>query len=120
MIGACEAGLKKEVIPMLHQLEVSLGRLVLLQCREDNTQCIAAVRRGYSPALRHLKRHVNLGIGFSNEVFYPDHANPEALQYWSSLVYCESKAQLGDWMTKELGPKDFKAAVERAGYLRLT
>ena len=116
MIGACESGLKKEVIPLLHQLEVSLGRLVLLQCQEDNTQTIAAVRRGYSPALRHLKRHVNLGIGFTSEVFYPDQADPRAPQYWASLVYCESKAQLGDWMTKELGPKDFQAAMLRAGY----
>jgi len=116
MIGACENGLKKEVIPLLHQLEVTLQRLVLLVCREDNTQTIAAVRRGYSPALRHLKRHVNLGIGFTSEVFYPDRSDPEAPQYWSSLVYCESKAQLGDWMTKELGPKDFQNAFEKAGY----
>ena len=51
MIGANECGLKKEVIPLLHQLEVTLNRLVLLVCREDNTQAIAAVRKGYSPAL---------------------------------------------------------------------
>ena len=117
MIGACEAGLKREVIPLLHQLEITLGRLVLLQCREDNTQAIAAVRRGYSPALRHLKRHVKLGLGFTSEVFHPDLADPQAPRYWASMVYCESSKQLGDWMTKELGPKDFQAARTMAGYV---
>jgi len=115
-VGANEAGLKREIIPILHQVEVSLGRLVLLQCREDNTQCISAIRRGYSPALRHLKRHINLGLGFTHEVFYPDLSDRTAPVYWASLVYCPSSEQLGDWMTKELGPKDFQAALTKAGY----
>ncbi len=34
------------------------------------------------------------------------------------MVYCRTKEQLGDWMTKELAPKDFQAAVELAGYER--
>ena len=46
--------MKREVIPLLHQMEVSLGRLVRLRGLEDNTQCIAAIQRGYSPALRHF------------------------------------------------------------------
>ena len=117
-VGAAEMGLKKEVIPILQQLEATLGRLVLLQCREDNTQCIAAIRRGYSPALRHLKRHINLGLGFTHEVFHGDSSDPTAPVYWASMVYCPSKEQLGDWMTKELAPKDFQAALEMAGYER--
>ena len=53
LVGSHELGLKREVIPILHQIEVSLGRLVMLRGLEDNTQCIAAIQRGYSPALRH-------------------------------------------------------------------
>ena len=56
LIGAQELGLRKEVIPLLQQMEVSLNRLVLLRGLEDNTACIAAVKRGYSPAMRHLQR----------------------------------------------------------------
>ena len=49
-------------------MEVSLGRLVCLRVLEDNTQCIAAIR------LRHL-------LGFTPEVFFPDHIDPDAPQY---------------------------------------
>ena len=51
LIGANDVCLKREVIPTLEQLETSLNRFVKLACREDNTQAIAAVRRGYSPSL---------------------------------------------------------------------
>ena len=51
---AHELGLKKEVIPLLHQMEVSLMLLVHLSGFEDNSQCIAAIKRRYSPVLWHL------------------------------------------------------------------
>jgi len=116
LVGAQEVGLKKEVIPLLQQMEVSLNRLVLLRGREDNTQCIAAIRKGYSPGLRHLQRHCRLSLGFTNEVFYCDLTDRDAPFYYSELVYCESAKQKGDWMTKELPPIKFKAALELAGY----
>ena len=106
------------MIPISHQIEVSLGRLVLLQCREDNTQAISAIRRGYSPALWHLKRHINLGLGFTHEVFFPDLSDPSAPKYWSSLVYCPTDEQLGDVLTKELAPIKFSAAIGAAGYMK--
>ena len=74
------------------------------------------MRRGYSPALRHLKRHINLGLGFTTEVFYPDLSDASSPRYWASMEYCESAKQLGDWMTKELSPKDFQHAFCMAGY----
>ena len=64
LVGSHELGLKREVIPLLHQMEVSLGRIVCLRGLEDNTQCIAAIQRGYSPALRHLQRHCRLSLVF--------------------------------------------------------
>ena len=66
LVGADELGLKKEAIPLLHQMEVSLGRVVHLRSMEDNTQCIAAIKRGHSPALRHLQRHCRLSLGFTH------------------------------------------------------
>jgi hypothetical protein len=118
LVGANELGLKREVIPLLHQMEVSLGRLVRLRGLEDNTQCIAAIQRGYSPALRHLQRHCRLSLGFTHEVFFPDRTDPDAPQYISKLEYCETSKQKGDWMTKENPPNKFQACLRLAGYVR--
>ena len=98
--------------------EVSLKRLVRLHGREDNTACTAAIQRGYSPALRHLSRHIRLSTVFTHEVFFPDSTDPTAPQYWSKLDYCETEKQKGDWMTKELTPIKHAAALELAGYAR--
>jgi len=72
MIGADENGLNKEVIPSLHQLEVSLNRPVKLVCKEDNTACITVIQKGYATALGYLKRRAELRLGFTNETFFPD------------------------------------------------
>ena len=116
LIGAQELGLRKEVIPLLQQMEVSLNRLVLLRGLEDNTACIATVKRGYSPAMRHLQRHCKLSLGFTNEVFFPDKTDLDAPFYLSDIVYCPTDLQKGDWMAKELTPVKFAAALKLAGY----
>ena len=72
LVGANDSGLKKEVIPVLHQLEVSLNLPVKLICKEDNTACVIAIKKGYSTTLRYLKRHAELSLGFPQEVFFPD------------------------------------------------
>ena len=48
LVGANDCGLKREIIPLLHQAEVTLKRAVKLVGKEDNTACIAAIKRGYS------------------------------------------------------------------------
>ena len=53
LVGANDSGLKRKVIPVLAQVEVTLQRPVKLVCKENNTACIAAIKRGYSIALRH-------------------------------------------------------------------
>ena len=115
LIGAGDSGLKREVIPILEQLERNLGRSVKLIGNEDNTQCISAIKRGYSPSLRHLQRHCRTSLGFVHEVFYPD-GSPGAAVYDSELRYCESAKQKGDWMTKALDRAAFIKAREAAGY----
>ena len=61
--STCEAetismatALESEALPLLGLFSEALGRTVTLECREDNTQCISAVKSGYSAALRHLPR----------------------------------------------------------------
>ena len=114
LVGAGDSGLKKEVIPILEQLERYLRRSVKLVGNEENTQCIAAIKRGCSPSLRHLQRHCRTSLGFSYEVFYPD--ADSIVQYDSELRYCETAKQKGDWMTKALGRAGFIKAREAAGY----
>ena len=105
-------------MPILHQIEVTLGRPVKLICKEDNTACIAALKRGYSSALRYLQRHAQLSLGFSHEVFFPDFDNPAAPKYLAELTYWESKLHKGDWTTKELQPRPFQDAVKLAGFVQ--
>jgi hypothetical protein len=114
LVGSNDLGLKREVIPALEQLERSLNREVELIGKEDNTQCISAIKRGYSPSLRYLGRHCRTGLGFCHEVFYPDLDDGEA-KYKARLEYCPSAEQRGDWMTKALDRKAFLSARERAG-----
>ena len=95
---------------------MSLTRTVKLVGKEDNTQCISFVKRGYSPALRYLKRHFNLSLGFVNEIFFPDQDDPDAPQYDADLVYWPTEEHKGDWMTKELSQSAFQAARLRCGY----
>jgi hypothetical protein len=103
----------------LAQIEKSLARPVKLVCKEDNTACIAAIKRGYSHALRYLKRHSGCSLGFVHEVFFPNKGDPGSPNYWSELTYWESKSHKGDWMTKELPPKDFERASALAGFVPL-
>ena len=105
------------LVLILHQIEVTLGRPVKLVGKEDNTACIAAVKRGYSPALRYLQRHAQVSLGFVNKVFHLDFNDDAAPKYLAELGYWESKSHKGDWMTKELPPKDFSHALSLAGFV---
>ena len=95
-------------------LELLLQRAVKLVGKEDNTQCIAAVKKGYSPSLRYMQRHCRTSLGFAHEVFYHDPDDGE-LRYWSILEYVSTKDQRGDWMTKQLDRAAFLSAREFAG-----
>ena len=118
LIGAQELGLRKEVIHLLHKMEVSLQRLVLSKGLEDNIACIATMKRGYSPATRHLQHHCRLSLRFSNEVLFPDKTDPDAPFCLADLVYCPTDPQKEDWMSKELPPIKFAAGLKLAGHER--
>eukprot|EP00972_Heterocapsa_arctica_P064938 9586577-Heterocapsa_arctica.AAC.1 len=66
-----------------------LGREEGLRCLEDNTQCIAAVKKGYSAALRHLHRTERIALDVAHEQFFGDNSNFE-------FKYLESERQKGD------------------------
>ena len=56
-------------MPMHVFLESALGRRVDLVCLEDNTQCLGAVKSGYSAALRSLPRTQRISLSVAYETF---------------------------------------------------
>ena len=107
-------GLRKMVIPILHQCEVVLGREIKLVCHEDNMQVVQGVARGYSPSLRHLQRHDRLSLGFSFEVF-TERDEDGYRRYLAEMKYECSKQQKGDVFTKPLARADFESAKSMLG-----
>jgi hypothetical protein len=111
--STCEAeyislhdGLKKEALPMVDMFSQALSRPMGLLCLEDNTQCIAAVKKGYSPALRHLHRTERIALGVAHEQFFGENTN-------FVLEYQASSLHKGDSFTKKLQPNAFEEAVVR-------
>ena len=90
---------------MIDLFSQALGRPVGLLCLEDNTQCIAAVKKGYSPALRHLARTERITLGVAHEQFFGDNSN-------FVLEYQESSKHKGDSFTKKLVPHLFEIAIK--------
>ena len=116
--STCEAetismatALKSEALPLLELFSEALNRKVMLECREDNTQCISAVKSGYSAALRHLPRTERISVGVISETFATDDCR---------IVYQESALHKGDVFTKRLAPALFETAIERLGLRRPT
>ena len=101
--------LKSEALPLLGLFSEALGRTVTFECREDNTQCISAVKSGYSAALRHLLRTERISVGVVSETFATDGCR---------IVCRESSLHKGDVFTKRLAPALFETAVERLGLRR--
>ena len=63
--STCEAetismatALKSEALPLLELFSEAMNRRVMLECREDNTQCISAVGTGYSDCRGRRQRDV--------------------------------------------------------------
>ena len=118
--STCEAeyislstGMKAEGLPMQDPFTAALGRDVIMEAREDNTQCIQAVRTGYSPALRHLPRTERIALSVCHELF----VESEGLYV---LKYEPSEEHRGDIFTKKLPPILFERAIGMACLRRIS
>jgi len=105
--------LKAEALPMLDLLRATLGREVHLDTREDNTQCISAVRTGYSAALRHLPRTERISLSVCHKIYVEDAER-------HSLNHGATENHKGDIFTKRLPPAAFEKAVNMLGLRRMT
>jgi hypothetical protein len=93
----------KSLLYPIHQLmEDILGRAVRAVTFEDNESCGKIVTAGVSVALRHVRKHHRLSIGFLNEVYFTD---PNC-----QLAKVDTSRQRADGLTKSLSPKDMQLA----------
>ena len=85
-----------------------LGRRVQLNLEVDNTQAIAAIRKGYSKRLRHLARTHRVSIGVLNELA----CHPDMMV---AVTHVTTDLQKADIMTKALTPAAFAKACKLVG-----
>ena len=98
---------RTEAIPMQIFLERALGRKVSLVCLEDNTQCLGAVRSGYSAALRSLPRTERISLSVAHETY--------VLTAGNQILHQPTDSHKGDIFTKRLDPAKFEESLERLG-----
>ncbi len=116
--STCEAetvsashGLRKEAIPVQILFEHLLGIRLPIICEIDNTQAIAAIRKGYSKKLRQLSRTQRCAIGVVHEC-----VNDTDLKI--SVVHCPTDTQKADIFTKALVSAKFEVARDMIGMCR--
>ena len=107
-VALCSS-VKQDGIPFMEILDFMLcesRRPIELVCRVDNTQCLAAVRRGYSKKLRYLERTQRIAIGSVHELLERGEINCE---YW------QTDTHRGDSFTNWLVPTTVLAARDLMG-----
>ena len=72
-IIACAFGLRTEGIPAMQLWDVLLGRLVDLQCLEDNQAMVRVVETGRNPTMRYIGRTHGVSIAWLQERFKDKH-----------------------------------------------
>ena len=88
-----------------------LRRPIDLDIHEDNSACIIAVAKGYSPAMRYLPRSLRTSLGKLNELT-SDAGNPFGT---CRVVKADTKVHKGDFFTKGLTAPGFRDGKSRIG-----
>ena len=104
---AMSTSTRAEAIPMQIFLEAALGRRVDLVCLEDNTQCLGAVKSGYSAALRSLPRTERISLPVAHEMFMLTPGN--------EIRHQPTDTHKGDVFTKWMEPSKFEMALDLLG-----
>ena len=122
---ALSIAIRNEAAPLQILLATLLSQAMKVKVFEDNTACITAAKKGYSPSLRHLPRHQRCALGTVHETFFEDADAPEEdlkarraiVDKWGvmELLHKDTKEHKGDFFTKELARADFEAAVRKMG-----
>jgi hypothetical protein len=100
--------LRNEVIPVQSLLQWVFGKPIEACLMEDNAATIVACTKGYSPALRYLKRTQRTAIGVVHDIISED--PPEGCGK-VSLLKAATKDQKVDLFTKDLARVDFERGL---------
>ena len=103
IVVSMSTSVRQEALPIQLLFEALLGRKLPLQFFVDDTQCIAAVEKGYSKRLRHPARTHRVSIGVLHELLKDEDTA-------MSTDDCEVTVMLADYFTKALPPASFVAA----------
>ena len=101
--------LRQQGIPVQELLVRLMGEDIHVHVMEDNTACISAITKGYSLALRYLKRTQRIDLGFLHEVLNSENYHLEKV---------DTKVHKGDFFTKPLSLPAFREGLERIGIVR--
>jgi hypothetical protein len=93
-------GLRQEALPIQELFQTLLGSKLWLMCKVDNTQALAAAKKGYSKRLRHLGRTQRVSLGFLNELI----VDPDLRV---RMDYASTLEQKADIFTKAMQPAAF-------------
>ena len=110
-VVALSMGVRHIGLPMQDLFEAFLGRRIPMVCRCDNTQAIAAAKKGYSKKLRCLNRTHRISISALNEIFADE-------SQCCSIEWIETAKQKANIYTKALGPAQFVSEREMVGMIR--
>ena len=110
-VVALSMGVRHIGLPMQDLFEAFLGRRIPMVCRCDNTQAIAAAKKGYSKKLRCLNRTHRISISALNEIFADE-------SQCCSIEWIETAKQKANIYTKALGPAQFASEREMVGMIR--
>ena len=100
----------EDAIPIQDLVSTILRRRVPMTVHEDNSSAIIALRKGYSPALRHLPRTQRICLGSLHEILF-DSDEHDDKRGDIELVHAETSTHKGDLFTKEIAPKAFKEKI---------
>ena len=112
---------KNAAIPMQHLLETIFQREIACEVFEDNSACIAAIKRGYSPSLKHMMRTQRVSLGFLHEIFFEDEwdFDEEKKNPKMTLTKADTAIHRGDMFTKEVDPQRFAVCLDLIGMKRM-
>ena len=107
-VVSLSSALRTEALPMQVLFERLMGKGIDVEVMEDNSAAIIAIKKGYSPALRHLSRTHRISLGLLHEV-----TTQQSMQDQGSvtIIKAPTSTHKGDMFTKDLPPCKFGDAL---------
>ena len=107
----------KEVIPIQDLFELALNIPINAILKEDNAAALISANKGYSPAMRGLKRTQRISIGYIHDVIS---AKPEPGHGTIVVEKAPTATHRGDMFTKALDPGKYASALKMIGVILFT